>query len=492
MLILIIIFGALLRLISLYNAGSFWFDETFTLYFAKLPWSEAWQYLQFENNPPLHFFLARIFFILLGHNEFLLRLLSVVMSVGTIPIVYLLGKKAHSYIVGLIAAAFFAISGLSIFNAIEFRMYPLLMFLSAVSLLYFLKYLEKNKIKHLAIITFINALLVLTHITGTMVVLIEIIYFFLKFKKSRWKFVLWQIIPGVALMTWALPSFATRVLMDIPNAWYFGEIFDPLFFLKQFYAFLIFPTINNFPGWLTVVIGLGLLIVAIRSLGGFKKDTRLVFEPSNIHFVDLLFLLALAPVLIGSVLNVQIPKQYSISLVPFLLLLSVGIVELIKDKRLRIIIVVCIIGAFTALNYPAILRKPYALDKLVQAIEKESVPQTEILAAAHIYTLPLELYYHGGMPVKPIYFGEDQAIDKMRLVRHNWHINYYSKEQLDHFLAIETKLYTTILVVGTTHWQKEGDIVRLWFMNHGWRLARTYSWEGYFNPDLYVFKKIAK
>src|SRR3989344_5573157 len=101
MLILIIIFGALLRLISLYNACSFWFDETFTLYFAKLPWSEAWQYLQFENNPPLHFFLARIFFILFGHNEFLLRLSSVAISVGTIPIVYLLGKKVHSHSVGL-------------------------------------------------------------------------------------------------------------------------------------------------------------------------------------------------------------------------------------------------------------------------------------------------------------------------------------------------------------------------------------------------------
>src|SRR3989344_4017299 len=370
MLILIIILGALLRLISLRNAGSFWFDETFTLYFAKLPWAEAWHYLQFENNPPLHFFLARIFFNIFSGNEILLRLTSVLCSLVTIPIIYQLGKKIHSKKIGLIASLLFAVSGLSIFNAVEFRMYSLLTLLSAVSLLCFLKFIETKTTKHLVVLTFINAFLVLTHITGVMVVLIEIIYFFLKFKKTAWRFILWQVIPGASFMMWALPSFGTRMLLDVPNAWYFAEKFDPVFFLKQLYSFLVFPTINNLTGWLAVIIGLGLLAVALRSFGNFKKDTCLVFEPSNIHFVDLLFLLALATVLIGSVLNVQIPKQYSISLVSFLLVLSIGVVEMIKNKQSRIIIFVFAVLTILAFNYPAVWRKPYALDKLVETIEK--------------------------------------------------------------------------------------------------------------------------
>lgn len=494
MLVAIIFIAFILRLISLFHAGSFWFDEAFTLYFARLPWREAWYYLQFENNPPLHFFLAHLF-VLFSQNELLLRITSLITSLLTIPVIYHLGKKLHSRIVGLVATALFAVSGLSIFNAVEFRMYPLVTLLSALSILFFLSYLEDQSRKNIIILTFTNTLLVLTHLTGIAVVGLEIAYIFWRYKNVRWRVLLWQAIPGAALLIWALPSFGTRMVTDLPNAWYFGESFDPFFFLKQCYAFLIYPSVKNLPLWLVTGIGLGLFLMAMRAIGNvvyIKEERRVVFKPSALHFSDLLLLLAFAPVVIGAIFNVQIPKQYSVSLVPFILLLAVGLIELIKEKKLSWTVISIGFVAIIALNYPALWRPPYALDQLVQTIKKEETPKAKILAAAHIYTLPLELYYHGSLPVVPIYMGADAGVDKMRLVRHNWHINYYSKEDLNQFLTRESKNYMTMLVVGTTHWQSEGDIVRIWFMTHGWQLARTYSWDGYFNPDLHVFKKILK
>lgn len=494
MLPVIIVLALTFRLISLYHAGSFWFDETFTLYFARLPWAEAWQYLQFENSPPLHFFLAHIFVILFGQNETILRLTSVMMSLATMPVIYLLGKKIYSRSAGLIAALLFAVSGLSVFNAVEFRMYPLLILLTSASLYFFISYIENSKIKTLIILSLLNAVLLLTHLTAVMVVMIETLYIVWCYRKHFWNWCLYQIVPVATFLVWWLPSFLNRTVGDIANSWFFSIPFNPLYFFEQFYAFLIFPS-PTIPTWVIVLIGFLLCLVMLRAFGAvtyIKEEQRWIFIPSSLKFGTCILFFIIVPVAFGFILNVQIPKQYSISLVPFVLLLGVAGSELIRIKKLHpflgFVLVLCLIF----LNYQSIWRKPYALDKLVEVIEQESVPQTEILAAAHIYTLPLELYYRGPLPVKPIYFGEDQAIDKMRLVRHNWHINYYSKEQLDLFLSAEAKLYTTILVVGTTNWQKEGDIVRLWFMNNGWRLEQTYSWEGYFNPDLHVFKKMAE
>ncbi len=495
MLLVIIAVGLILRLISLAHAGSFWFDETFTLYFARLPWHEAWQYLQFENNPPLHFFLAHLFVLLFGGQETLLRLTSLMASIATIPIVYLLGRKLHSRPAGLLAAALFAVSGLSIFNAVEFRMYPLLILLTTGSLYYFLEYLEKGKFRTIIWLTALNIFLLLTHLTAVMFVVLQGAYLLWKKRNLLWRWLWWQAIPAVFFMVWWLPSFFNRAIEDVANSWFFSLAFDPLFFLKQLFVFLVYPTINNFPGWLITLAGFGLLLLAVRACGKIayiKEEHRLDFFPSPLGFADLLLLLAFVPIGIGFVLNAQIPKQYSISLAPFALLLATGIIELQKEKKLSWVMIVAGCAAIVMLNYPALWRKPYALDKLVLTIEQETVPKTEILAAAHIYTLPLELYYHGSLPIKPIYFGADSGVDLMRIVRHNWHINYYSKEDLDRFLTRETKDFSKILVVGTTHWQQEGDIVKLWFMNHGWRLERTYSWDGYFNPDLHVFQKIGK
>lgn len=504
MLLVIVAIGFVLRFISLMNAGSFWFDETFTLYFARMPWREAWQYLQFENNPPLHFFLARIFVLIFGQNEFWLRLTSMAMSVGTIPVVYFLGKKVHSRTSGLIGAALFAVSGLSIFNGVEFRPYSLLILLTAASLYFFINYLESSKRKTLIILSLLNAVLLLTHLTAVMVVMIETFYILWRKREQFWHWCLYQGAPIAAFLVWWLPAFLTKEVVDVANSWFFSSSFDLLFVVRQIYAFLVFPVSDGFPTWAIIIVGISLVALIIRTFGRFstvKEKRQFEFEPSSLKYGDFLILLAIIPVLFGFVLNVQISKQYSISLIPFVILLGAGAAELMKNKpphlsrrcggeKSRLAFILFVVVAFAILNYPAIWRKPYTLDKLVQTIEQETKSNAEILAAAHIYTLPLELYYHGAMPVKPVYFGADSADSRMRLARHNWHINYYTKEDLDLFLSEEVKKYNTILVVGTTHWQNEGDIVRQWFMRHGWRLARTYSWD--LNPDLHVFKKIMK
>ena len=70
----------------------------------------------------------------MGIRPIMLRLLSVLFGAGTIPMIYLIGKRLSGAMVGLAAAVFLALSPFNIYFAQETRMYTLLMFNAAVAI----------------------------------------------------------------------------------------------------------------------------------------------------------------------------------------------------------------------------------------------------------------------------------------------------------------------------------------------------------------------
>ena len=55
LLFLVIILAFAFHLPALLYSQSFWFDEIVSLSVAEKGLVESWQYLQWENNPPLHY-----------------------------------------------------------------------------------------------------------------------------------------------------------------------------------------------------------------------------------------------------------------------------------------------------------------------------------------------------------------------------------------------------------------------------------------------------
>jgi 4-amino-4-deoxy-L-arabinose transferase-like glycosyltransferase len=119
------------------NGQSFWLDESYALgdiRFSTLGGMFGWIRAH-EMTPPLFFLVARAWTRVFGTDEVGFRSLSALLGTATVPVVYLAGAALRSRRLGLIAAAFAAVSPVLIWYSQEGRNYALAVFLSAVAFL---------------------------------------------------------------------------------------------------------------------------------------------------------------------------------------------------------------------------------------------------------------------------------------------------------------------------------------------------------------------
>jgi mannosyltransferase len=134
LIIIITLIGGALRVILLGSRGM-WLDETFSVWVANHSVADMLQWIaRIDQHPPLYYLLLHYWIALNGDAAYYARLLSVLFGAGTIPVIYLIGKRLSGAMVGLAAAVFLALSPFNIYFAQETRMYTLLTFNAAVAI----------------------------------------------------------------------------------------------------------------------------------------------------------------------------------------------------------------------------------------------------------------------------------------------------------------------------------------------------------------------
>ncbi len=130
----ITVVGGVLRVLLLDSKGM-WLDETFSVWLANhsIPELVGWT-VRIDQHPPLYYLLLHGWIALGKDTPYHVRLLSVLFGAGTIPIVYLIGKRLSGAVLGLAAAVLLAFSPFNIRYAQEARMYTLLTFNAAVAI----------------------------------------------------------------------------------------------------------------------------------------------------------------------------------------------------------------------------------------------------------------------------------------------------------------------------------------------------------------------
>jgi mannosyltransferase len=132
LLALITIAAAVLRFHNIV-AKSFWLDEGISVQIARLPWPQFFSELRhLEANMALYYLLLH-FWLALGSTEGLIRALSVLFSLATLPVLYALGARLFGRGAGLLAAWLLAVNAFHIRYAQEARSYSLLVFLAVVA-----------------------------------------------------------------------------------------------------------------------------------------------------------------------------------------------------------------------------------------------------------------------------------------------------------------------------------------------------------------------
>lgn len=141
MIYLILVFGLILRLISLNQ--SLWLDEATSALVAKMPLSDIFtKFLPGDFHPPLYYLVLKYWTDIFGYSEISLRIPSIIFGLLTIYFIYkivLLITVHGSQFTAKLAAFLLTTSGLAIYYSQEARMYMMATFLVALAFYLFLK-----------------------------------------------------------------------------------------------------------------------------------------------------------------------------------------------------------------------------------------------------------------------------------------------------------------------------------------------------------------
>ncbi len=101
------------------------------------------EFLRFDFHPPLYYLFMKVWVLLFGNSEIVLRLPSVLFSLATGYVVYRIGTLLKNESAGLWAAAFFLFNPLVLYYSQEARMYMMVTFF-LTAMFYFYIRTEKN------------------------------------------------------------------------------------------------------------------------------------------------------------------------------------------------------------------------------------------------------------------------------------------------------------------------------------------------------------
>ncbi len=215
MIIFILVLAFVLRILLIDQ--SFWLDEVSQAMTSMRPLAD----IVFNNladfHPPFSYLLTH-FWIQFSSYEGWLRLLPVSFGVGTVYLIYILGKYLFNEKVGLLAALLLALAPYHIYYSQEFRMYSMATFFAIWSMYAFIRILQsshKIRFPHferedLYIWSFMisSSLLMYTHYLGAVLLLSQLLYITVFEKKWLKQFLIYYLIVSGMFLPWIPFLFA--------------------------------------------------------------------------------------------------------------------------------------------------------------------------------------------------------------------------------------------------------------------------------------------
>ncbi len=203
----VVLFGVLLPLAALVRLlfsgeKSFRLDEAATVAIVRLDWATFLDVVvNQEANMALYYGLLR-FWVGLGGSEFVIRSLSVILAVATLPVLYALGTRLFGARVGLVATLLLTLNAMHITYSQKARGYSLLVLLVTLSSLFFLRSIERPSRKNWVGYILASVLGVYAHFFGALVLVGQwVSLVFLRPRDVPWRGLLWStLVIGILLL----------------------------------------------------------------------------------------------------------------------------------------------------------------------------------------------------------------------------------------------------------------------------------------------------
>ena len=334
-----------LRLLYL-GRKSLWLDETASVEMARMDWPSfvhelAHAELHHGANMTLYHLLLRRW-VLLGDSEWLLRSLSVIFSLATLPVLYALGTRLFGRRVGLVSALLLAVNAFHVKYAQEARSYSLLVLLLTVASWLFVESIEKSRVQHWVGYVLTSVLALYSHFFAAFVVLAHwVSLLFVRDRKVPWTALAASTL-AIGLLVLPLALYILRVGSD-PLEWVqppgAGAMRGVLF---------AFAGGSDGAGWLFLVACLGGVVAHRTWLSGAARA-----ESWYLGFVVAWLLVPLLTVLALSRIQPMFVDRYLIICLPaFILLAALGLSSISNPRVFAVALaVMMVVSTFRVFHY---------------------------------------------------------------------------------------------------------------------------------------------
>ena len=140
-----------------------WLDEALSVNIARLPVADLLDALRHDGHPPLYYLLLHVWMEVVGESDFAVRALSGILSVATLPLAWIAGRRLAGTVGARWAVVALALSPFAVRYGTETRMYALVMLLVLAGYLLLTDALERPTWWRLGGLALISGLLLLSH-----------------------------------------------------------------------------------------------------------------------------------------------------------------------------------------------------------------------------------------------------------------------------------------------------------------------------------------
>jgi mannosyltransferase len=149
-----------------YAPTQLWLDEALSVDIARLPLGQIPGALRQDGSPPLYYVLLHFWMEVFGQGNVAVRAFSGVVSVATLPLFYLAGRRLAGRAAGVAALLLGASSPFALYYATDVRMYTLMSLLSLLGFLFSARALERPTRRRLLPVSLLTAAILYTHYWG--------------------------------------------------------------------------------------------------------------------------------------------------------------------------------------------------------------------------------------------------------------------------------------------------------------------------------------
>jgi len=418
-LLFIVAFAVFLRFFGLANQ-SLWLDEAYQV---KVSGSNSWSSIiqlciNTDTHPPLYYLLQHLWMILFGQSEAAVRSLSACLGIISVLLGYLVGRELFNRKIGLVASFLLAISHSAISMSQEVRPYSLLLTLTLLSFLFFIKILRADRATKTLTLFYVlsNLLLCYTHIYGIFMLGSQVLYFLLfrrTYPKAQLALGVSYVSTLIGLSPWIYVMFTSTFKQGIHGLdWLteptFGSVFLTLLWMAgafgvAFVLYLFFA-----------VAGILQFTLNQRKqrVGGLLQVTRhmnvkvSIMEPRT----ALLLTWFLFPLILSLVFSFAVRPifydRYLIGIIPAIYLLVAHGMDNISStissytKQSKVVVLQAVVVLIAILAVPPLAdyyTQPHKEQwrEVVRFIESESKLTDVIVIYPDGYRTPFDYYYRG-------------------------------------------------------------------------------------------------